>query len=317
MPPLHTVTCSPNHAQSSCSSCLGRRMFCDLSVCPSTNERVCACALHTHLDMLRVGCARHEHTCSCSLQLPFPPSSVSRSLSVSLSHSLSMLSLSLSLFLALSLFVALFLSLALSRALSLSPSLSLSLSPIQAVLHLSFSLSLSLSLSLCRSHALSLCLYITLFLSRSLSRSLSAFFPSRACCQPHIEGAPCDRQLVDEQPVFDADAIADVHEGPDAEWQAAVAAVQLPIWNSETRQVHDVASNAIIGRIKELHAKTPKEAVSYYCRLHGRSPPLQRLHLAPSTASVLQWFARGQDLGNGRQHKDAHMRMFRELLGRH
>jgi hypothetical protein len=80
--------------------------------------------------------------------------------------------------------------------------------------------------------------------------------------------------------------------------------------------VHDVASNAIIGRIKELHANTPKEAVSYYCRLHGCSPPLQRLHLAPSTASVLQWFARGQDLGSGRQHKDAHMGMFRELLGR-
>jgi hypothetical protein len=111
--------------------------------------------------------------------------------------------------------------------------------------------------------------------------------------------------------------IADVHEEPpDAEWVAANVAIELPRWNPENHQVTDAETGAILGRIKEMHLGTTKEAISVYCRLHGCSPPLQRTATSPTNQQLVMWFNRGIELGRGPQHKAEHIRMFKELLRR-
>ena len=73
--------------------------------------------------------------------------------------------------------------------------------------------------------------------------------------------------------------------------EASVAT--LPLWNSVTGQVTDRAIGAPMGRIKEMHVGTPREAVSVYCRLHQCTPPLRRAIRAPPQRMILEWFERG------------------------
>jgi len=118
-------------------------------------------------------------------------------------------------------------------------------------------------------------------------------------------------------PAAAADAASDDDGlGNDAEWCEAVNAVRHPVWNVDTCDVVDPQTNAVLGRIKPMHVGTEREAVSVYCRIHQCRVPLQRLHTAPSTAQILEWFWQGQQLGRGKEHQSEHVRMFRQLTKR-
>ena len=123
---------------------------------------------------------------------------------------------------------------------------------------------------------------------------------------------------------------ADVHdaeigeESPDPEWKELHAEVDdLPRWDEKTQQVHAVMTNGaaksgdIIGRMKLLHVGEAQEALSFYCRLHQCSPPLQRTSCGLPDWDLRRWFRLGQELGRGAQHKQAHLKFFTDMMQEH
>ena len=118
--------------------------------------------------------------------------------------------------------------------------------------------------------------------------------------------------------------IEDPYELPDdPEWRRERAEAMPPLWDPETKYIHAVVTNPaaktgdIIGKLATIHQGTARETVTFYCRLHQCTPPPKLLRKSPSMLDMRMWFAHGQEMGRGKDHKKAHMKMLADLYREH
>ena len=94
-------------------------------------------------------------------------------------------------------------------------------------------------------------------------------------------------------------------------WSGVVDELQRAEWDPTDYNVRFHGN--VIGCIKPLHAGTPNEYVTAYCRRHGCKTPLRRTDQALPTADYVMWMQHGLDLPDGAAGREEHLHMFRNL----
>ena len=85
------------------------------------------------------------------------------------------------------------------------------------------------------------------------------------------------------------------------------------MWDKVSKEVRHPTDNSVIGRITFVKEDKPDAAVAVYCRLRQCSCPLKLAKHVLDTVQLRRWFQAGLDLGSGKQHREAHMRLYREM----